>query len=122
MDSLQEKISSVLSDEESMRQLRELAEMLGLDPSGGEGAGGSAAGGTPPVGDNPLGGLDIGAIYRLMNTGRQDGDAALLLALKPHLSAERQERVDRAVKLLKLAAIFTALKDSGLLSNLEKLI
>ena len=42
----------------------------------------------------------------------------LLRALKPHLSADKQKRVDKAIKLMKLLAMWNIAKDSGLLQEL----
>jgi hypothetical protein len=42
----------------------------------------------------------------------------LLLALKPHLGADKQKRVDKAIKLMKLLAMWNIAKDSGLLQEL----
>lgn len=81
----------------------------GIDPSALSGLFGS-------------GGLDMGMIMGLGKVlsaaGGDDKNTALLLALKPHLSTERQGRVDKAVKLLKMYSIFLALKDSGMLGQL----
>ena len=49
---------------------------------------------------------------------QKDKNSELLLALKPHLREERQARVDKAIKLLKLLALWNVLKDSGMLKNL----
>ena len=42
----------------------------------------------------------------------------LLLALKPLLKEERQERVDKAVKMMKLYAVWTIVKESGMLKDM----
>ena len=47
-----------------------------------------------------------------------DKNAEFLLALKPLLREERQSKVDKAVKMLKLFTVWTVLKDSGLLNDL----
>ena len=44
--------------------------------------------------------------------------AELLIALKPHLSDEKQKRVDKALKLLKILAVWNIAKDSGILNEL----
>lgn len=44
-----------------------------------------------------------------------DDRTRLLLALRPHLSEERRPRVDRAVKLLKLASVLPLLQETDLL-------
>lgn len=43
----------------------------------------------------------------------------LILALKPLLRPERQERADQAVKLMKLISLIPALKESGILKDLN---
>ena len=53
-------------------------------------------------------------ISRLKSKGH-DNRADLLLALKPHLSTPRQEKVDTAIKLLKIVDLLPLLKDSDLL-------
>ena len=45
-----------------------------------------------------------------LNSSENDNRANLLLALKPHLSKQRQERVDSAVKLLKLVSLLPLMK------------
>ncbi len=125
-DNIAEKIQSLLSDEESMNQIKELAAMFGgmsgnaetdAPPPAGTAA---EAGGTEAAG---VSGIDPFAIMRLLSTASaKDNDCELLLALKPHLSPERQKRTDKAVKLLKLYNIFTAMRDNGMLNDLEKLL
>ena len=44
--------------------------------------------------------LKIGEMMNSMQN--PDENTSLLLALRPHLQSERREKVDRAVKLLKL--------------------
>jgi len=105
------KISELLADEESLRQLRELAQMF-AEENGGDGSS------PPPDGAAP----DIGSLMKLAgiagNAGKSDSSTELLLALKPHLGRERQERVDKAVKLLRLLAIWEMAKESGLLNDM----
>ena len=87
-----EKMQSLLSDPESMQQLQELAQMLQAD-SGQE------------------------SIETESAPTATDSDAALLLALKPHLREERQKKVEKAVKMLKLLSIWSMLKESGMLKD-----
>ncbi len=120
LDDIAEKIGALLSDEESMQQLRELAAMF----SGGEGTDGESA--ENAVGqDTSAGnmGIDPVMIMQLMGAASaSDKNIDLLKALRPHLSDERQQKLDRAMKLLKLYNIFTAMRESGMLSDLEKLL
>ena len=120
LDDIAEKIGELLSDEESMRQLRELAAMF----SGGEETDGEN--GEAPAGqDTSAGGIGIDPvmIMQLMSAASaSDKNIDLLKALRPHLSDERQQKLDRAMKLLKLYNIFTAMRESGMLNDLEKLL
>ena len=104
------KISDLLSDEESVKQLSELAQMLVSEDNSAETFGNDT--------DLP----DIASVMKLTNligeASKQDKNTDLLLALKPHLGAEKQKRVDKALKFLKLLAIWNIVKDSGMLHDL----
>lgn len=58
--------------------------------------------------------VSIMHIMSAFNNSADDSRTRLLLALKPNLSEKRRERVDRAIKLMKLMAIIPALSESGL--------
>ncbi|MCR5305121.1 MAG: hypothetical protein K6E36_01285 [Oscillospiraceae bacterium] len=119
MDDLTDKLQSLLSDPESMRDLAELAAMLRGDA--GESAGESAAPEPPP---DTAGAAEMPDLTKLLAVGQalsgmqQDENTALLLALKPHLSAERQAKVGRAVRMLKLWNAASVLRENGMLSEL----
>lgn len=165
MDDLSEKINGLLNDEESMRQIRELADMLtggmtsegtntdanaenngtesfdpdysaesfsheapkqdkgGIDLSsllgmlGGAGGGGGGGEKSPDSG-----GIDMGTAMQLMSvigsTGENDKNRTLLLALRPLVGADKQAKIDKAVKLLRLYAVFNALRKSGFTDKL----
>lgn len=115
MDDLTGKIQALLSDEESMRQIKELAEMFG-------GAGESSPPQDTPQSSSDGGGLNIDplALMQLAGTFSQKDDACeLIAALKPFLSDEKQTKADRAMKMLRLYNVFTALKESGMLNDLN---
>lgn len=116
MDDLFGKMQSVMSDPESMKQLKELAELLGNDED--ETASEQTASEEDSSEDT---GFDIGKLIELSsllgNSGNSE-DAALLLALKPHLKEERRKKVDKAVKLLRMLDMWEKLKDTGLLKDL----
>ena len=129
LDDIAEKIQSLLADEESMRQISELAAMF----SGGEGkfSGGSgdpeASSGSSefsPEDDNSGGlGINPAAVMQLIGAvSASDKNCDLLKALRPHLSHEKQQKLDRAVRLLKLYNIFTAMRENGMLNDLEKML
>jgi hypothetical protein len=50
--------------------------------------------------------------------GREDKNTALLIALKPHLSLEKQEKVDKAVKIMNILEAVSVLKETGLLGDI----
>ncbi len=119
MEDFMQKMQSILSDEESMQQLQELAQMFrsGMAEESSEAAGNAPAGDAADM----LQGFDFTKLLQISSMLQaQDADknTALLLALRPHLSVERQGKVDRAVKLLKLYALWIMLKESGMLGDL----
>lgn len=114
MDDITEKIQSLLNDEESMRQIQELAAMF----SSGDTAEQSEQ-------EQPSDGIGINpaAIMQLIGAmSVQDKNCELLLALREHLSAEKQQKIDKAVKLMKLYNIFIAMRENGMLDDMEKLL
>ncbi|MGN1481974.1 hypothetical protein [Porcipelethomonas sp.] len=126
-DDLMGKIQEMLSDEESMKQLSDLAKMFSSpenseqkesESSGSENDNHQSA---DLSGDFGLGDFDFTKILKvqeIMSKASNDKSAELLLALKPLLREERRARVDKAVKILKLFAVWTVLKDSGLLNDI----
>ena len=124
LDDIAEKIQSLLSDEESMKQIQELAAMFssggstgenGSAPAAEEGAQSGQGGGLPDF--NPL------AIMQLIGAASaQDKNCDLLMALRPHLSPEKQQKLDKAVKLLKLYNIFITMRENGMLNDFEKML
>ncbi len=116
MDDISEKLAEILNDPDSLSRVREMAEnILGNNDKSES---------TPPVdtkSDSIFGdGFDpvqIGKIMSIMSRLKSDCDdnrTKLLLALKPHLSAPKREKVDTAVKLLKLLDILPVLRESGM--------
>ena len=118
MDDLFGKMQSVLSDPESMEQLKELAALLG---NGDDNDSSSQQPERSSENREEDGiGFDIGMLMQLsslMSSSGQDEDTALLLALKPHLKEERQKKVDKALKLMKLLTVWKTLKDTGALKD-----
>lgn len=122
MDDIMDKISGLLSDEESVRQLSELARMFMSDTEENsedmpkEDSSNNEE--NTDTGSMP----DIETLLKLTSLAgaftQKDKNADLLMALKPHLSDEKQRRVDRAVKLLKLIAVWNMAKESGLLKDM----
>lgn len=116
MDDLSEKLAELLSDPESMNRVKQMAESL---------LGEQAVAEPPPLPPSPLGGITdmlngdelrsiMSIISRLKTTG-DDSRVQLLNALKPHLSDPRREKVDTAIKLLKLLELWPFIKESGII-------
>ena len=114
MDDMAERLSELLNSPEGMEKIKTLAGAL---------LGGGEKGKNEPEPQPEMSMPDISALMKigglLKQTG-QDERVNLLLALKPHLSERRRERVDRAVKLLKLYSLIPVLSESGLMEGLLK--
>lgn len=125
MDDVMGRIQEMLSDEESMQQIKELADMLSVSSAPPE---------QPPPANNSDNnnnnnnndiGFDFSMIFKIqeiMSAAKSDKDTELIMALKPHLSAEKQERADKAVKFMKLFSVWETLKSSGMLNDLNKFL
>lgn len=72
--------------------------------------------------DNIFGEIDIEAVLKLgemlSSMNKPDKNTELLMALKPHLRPENRNKVDHALKLMKLMSILPLLKESGVLEGL----
>ena len=106
MDDISEKLSALLSDPEGMNRIKSMAESLL----------GSREEAPTKKSDEPD--IDVGALTGILKKmkggGVNDPRINLLQALRPNLSAERRERVDGAIKILRLIELAPMLKDMGL--------
>ncbi len=125
MDDILGKIQDVLSDEESMAQIKKLADMLGLDEN------------TPPPDFLNFGGNDNNRQENASNSGNFDFDISkimalkeiinkanqrdtsidLIIALRPLLKEETQKKADKIIGILKVMNMVPLLKDSGILGG-----
>ncbi|GHU54365.1 hypothetical protein FACS1894132_08890 [Clostridia bacterium] len=93
-------INDILKDPESLQNIKELADMFKDEFNLGDGK-------------------DImSMVGGLFGGGQNNKNTDLLLALKPHLSEEKQYKVDKAIKLLGMVEIFLVLNESGALNEL----
>lgn len=118
------KISELLSSSEGLEKIKAVASSLfsgsdepqknvsNNDGSNNQGSKEEFGGFSLPDGIDPI---KIMGVLSALQSPQNDKRTGLLLALKPHMSSERQERVDKAVKLLKIAAVIPVLKNQGLL-------
>lgn len=113
MDDLSEKLSSLLSDPGSVEQLKGMAQSL----LSGMGSGGEAGSSNPPT--DGLSAGDLQTITKVMgllrSQGGEDQRTRLLVALRPYVPQERRERIDQAVKMLRLVSVLPMLTSSGIL-------
>ena len=118
MDDLTSRLQSILSDPESMKDLAELAAMLNQPDSTDPAPQATSSQNTPPADLPPLDMGKLLAVGQLLGQQQQDANAALLAALKPHLSPERAARAEKAIRLLRLYQLVSVLRESGLLSSM----
>lgn len=127
MDDIMNKINKILSDPESIKQISELAQMF-MSEAGNNNKSSNASDSNPDNSENSsdsdsgaFSGLDFSKLIKIQEiigaVSGKDKNAELLLALKPHLSPERQKKADKAIKLLKLLTVWNIIKDSGMLKD-----
>ena len=119
----EEKLNSILNDQQAMGQIMALAQSLSGGQNSGE-SGEAQEGDFVPAGEPEEGssgpdnlgleGLDPALVslgMRLLGdyNRRDDRAQALLLALRPFLKQERWQKVDRAVSIARLSRVATAL-------------
>lgn len=114
MGELEDRINSILSDPAQMAEISKLAQSL-MGGGGEEAPAGdeSAPGGLGGLARSMLGGggeespaLDPALLQRLLRGSEGSGrQQALLEAMKPYLSERRREKMDRAIKLARMARI-----------------
>ena len=115
MSELEDRINSILGDPAQMEQITNLAKsLMGGDAAAqpqGNGSGQGAAG-MEELAKDLLGGGDLGLdpgmlmrISRLISAGNAQGSdkRALLEAMKPYLSEKRRSKMDRAIRMARLA-------------------
>ncbi len=123
MDDLAEKLSALLDSPEGMEKVRNMAQTLlgdegSLDHLAENLTGGHAESQNDSQEADGLPASEMALFLKaskLLKSGQEDDRTRLLLALKPHLSPPRRERVDKAVRLLKLFQLAPLLGESGLL-------
>ena len=113
MNDITSQITDILNNPESMKKFSEMASSFLNSSEKNEK---SQPTDSENFNFNPQ---QMGSIMKIMNIlqkqiFKNDDNTKLLLALKPHLSAERSKKVDKAISLLKIVKVLPLLKDSGL--------
>ena len=120
MDDLERALRAVLDDPAQMQELRELAGAMGFSAPQPQSVSATAPKAAEPK-PKPVQAvfqqqpLPEPAAAMLRQAGKMDKkQEALLLALKPFLRRERQEKIDRALQAARLASLASlALKNRG---------
>lgn len=111
MSEIQDKINQILSNPEALKQVQSLGEQLGLA--------------TPPEKPKPKPKQNevfnedtlqtITRLAPIMSSVKGDDDTTRLLnSLRPFLSRQKQEKLDRAEKMIKFIKIIPILRSNGL--------
>jgi len=118
MSSLEDKLSSILSDPDAVNKLKSLGQAMGLDTSGGFSPKPQQNLNLPFMGQGANGDETMSTLMRLApllsDMGKDDETACLLNALKPFLSEGRRLRLEQAGKMLKVMRLLPLLRGSGI--------
>lgn len=114
MDDLNRKLAQILNDPESMSRVKEMAENILSQNEEQKVADDNSDFGITDSAEL----MNIMSIVSKLNSKNDDTRTALLSALKPHLSEPKREKVDTAIKILRLLDLLPALKESGVLGKL----
>ena len=147
MEDVNQRISEILSDPQSMQQIQSLMSSLGMNSdnqASAQPAGEGATGGMPDLSmlSGLLGSLNgqsalpaatggaaddtaaqmamaVSRMAPLMQKMKDDDDSTRLLkALRPLLSMEKQAKLDESLKIMQLMRMMPLMKNSGLLSGI----
>ena len=120
MSDITQQIGQLLSDPGTMEQIKALSSMLGQNTTS---TGDSAPPPEPPKATAHN--TDISAdmlpavmsFMPLISSLREEDDTTRLLrAIKPFLSEARQEKLEQAIKILRIIRLVPLLKNNGLLN------
>lgn len=127
MDDLSAVIQNLLQDPQSVAQIQNLAQSLGLSDTASAASPENAPANIlqnllPAPSANGTADPTVSALLRaaplLSAANREDDATRLLSALRPLLSETRQKKLDEAGRILKLLRLLPLLKESGLLQNI----
>ena len=110
MDDLSEKLAGLLNDPESMENMKRMAESL----LGGDNT--SKSNNESSLFDDVKTAQTVMNLLNQLKNSDNDSRTQLLYALKPLLSEPKREKVDTAIKILKLIEMLPLLKGTGLLN------
>ena len=109
MDDLNSKLSSILSDPGAMRELASLASSLGLDSPGVHNSPEPPA---PAAGDSSSALSMMSGLMPLLGSLKAEDDTTRLLdAIRPFLSEERRQKLDKAKKILRIMRLMPMMRE-----------
>ncbi len=106
MADMNEKVSALLSDPQSMEKIMAIAKSLGAGAPASLPAVQASATPAPPMADMALKLMPVMEAY---TKSADDPKVKLLLALKPMVSAGKQKNIDDAVSMLRLTGVASKL-------------
>ena len=124
MDDLSAAIRDLLQDPQSMAQIQNLAQSLGLNDQSPAGTNTQnpfqalLPAVSQPQNTDPMLSMLMRAAPLLTKANEEDDASRLLAALRPLLSEPRQKKLDDAGRILKLLHLLPLLRESGLLQNI----
>lgn len=105
MSELEERINAVLGDPAQMEKITKMARSL-MGGGGNEQQPPSAQSGADMLGNLGLDGETMSRISRLISSQSSPGAGqAMLEAMRPYLSDKRRQKVDKALKIARLAKL-----------------
>lgn len=127
MDDLLTSIQNLLNTPEGQQQLNELSKMFETQNQSNMENSDNATyenneNTSSESSDFDFSEIDLNMIMSLgeimNNLNKEDNNTKLLLALKPHFQENKQAKIDKAIKILKILSLLPILKDSGILGGL----
>ena len=112
MDDLNAKLSGILSDPEAMKEIAALASSLGVDTSGVHKAPEQPK---PAPSDSGALSMMTSLMPMLGSMSAEDDTTRLLDAIRPFLSEERRQKLDKAKKLIRIMRLMPMLKEFNFL-------
>ena len=100
MDTMEDKIGTILQNPEMMQKIMAMAQSLGSSPEAQE---------APPEKPPNMPDIDLGMLQKMSGLARQGSidkqQQALLRALHPYLSSQRIQKLETAMRAAKMAKV-----------------
>ncbi len=117
MSDLTQELGRLLSDPQTMEQIKSLSGLLGQPAAPANSAPPPSAPPSPQSGNDLL--PAVMRFMPLLNSLREDDDTIRLLrAVAPFLSEPRRERLEQAIKILRVIRLVPLLREQGVLDLL----